>query len=233
MSEIEMKIDKECEDIKKICTKLTDKLMACLDAGFDQADANEVGLVVDMIKDLCDAKEKAVKGLYYKQIMEAMDESDYGEDYDEDGPVKYYRGRSSRTGRYVHRPYTKMMERDVDRDDGKMYYTDYVGDTNAYVPNGRYYTGSSMGNSNGGAMGNSGGSSRSYESRYDRTRRSYQETKEMNPGDSDKEKDAKVKSLDEHLTTLQEDFKELVPKMDRQEKVLMKNRLQEMQNTLV
>lgn len=170
MSEIKMKIEKETDKLKGLCEKITDKLVSHLDSGFDQVDAGEVGAVVDMIKDLAEAKEKTVKAMYYSQLMDAMEDSEYGKDYDEDGPIKYYRGRSATTGRYVHRPYTKMMDdRDMDRDAGRMYYTpEYAGNMPATLPSvaERPYT----------------EPMRMYESRYDRTKRAYEETKEMHPG---------------------------------------------------
>lgn len=213
MSEIEMKIKAETEDFAKICEKLTDKLMSHLNDGIDQADTEEVGAVIDMIKDMCDAKEKCVKSMYYTQILEAMKDSEYGEDYDEDGP-KFYRGRSATTGRYVHRPYTKMMDdRDMDRDHGKMYYTEYTGNMPATVPYPMakgYEDGYIAGMTNG--------------SKYENHKKGYEESKDL---------EGKVKNLDSMLGDIEDDLSKIMPGMGNQEKTLLKNRLQNLQNKVV
>lgn len=49
--------------------------------GKERIDTKEMGEVIDMIKDLAEAKEKLWKACYYKEIVEAMDE--YEEDEEE------------------------------------------------------------------------------------------------------------------------------------------------------
>lgn len=88
----------------------------------------------------CIAKDIAEYDYYY-HITDAMEESEYGEDYDENGRKGYRRARDSR-GRYMRRGYesrgyedmgdrmmptrgyldSREMNRDMDRNDGYMYY---------------------------------------------------------------------------------------------------------------
>ena len=85
---------------------MIEKLSECakveMDKGIENIDTKEMGEVADMIKDLAEAE-------YYAKISKAMDESEYGEDYDYMGAYdehdrKGYRGqpRDSR-GRYMSR----------------------------------------------------------------------------------------------------------------------------------
>lgn len=69
----------------------------------------------------CIAKDIAEYDYYY-HITEAMEESEYGEDYDENGRKGYRRARDSR-GRYMRRGYENRMYDDMD--DGMMGYRGY------------------------------------------------------------------------------------------------------------
>lgn len=74
---------------------------------------------------------------YYYNIVKAMEESEYGTDYDENGRLYYGRSRDSR-GRFVSRKgYEDMMHHDDmrDMDKGRMYYTE-LGNNHKL----RYYT---------------------------------------------------------------------------------------------
>ena len=75
--------------------EMIEKLTKCaemeLEKGIDKIDAEEMGEVTDMIKDLAEAE-------YYSKISKAMDEAEYGEDYDYRGAYdeherKGYRGQ--------------------------------------------------------------------------------------------------------------------------------------------
>ena len=122
--------------------EMLEKLTKCaemeFEKGLENVDTAEMGAVADIMKDLAEAE-------YYAKISKAMDESEYGEDYDfggayEDDMRKGYRGqpRDSR-GRYMSRrgrrcgyeepmmmldyDWTDMERmRDIDRPMGKMYY---------------------------------------------------------------------------------------------------------------
>lgn len=119
-SKIAIKLEEEMKPLKKICEHLEEAVKNELTKGTENIDTNEMGEVIDMIKDIYEAKEKLVKACYYKQIMEAMEESEYDEDYDEEGPLDegrmYYRGQprdsmgryTSRRGRRGRRGYEQM-----------------------------------------------------------------------------------------------------------------------------
>ena len=72
--------------IKRI-HEMIEKLTKCaemeFEKGIDKIDAEEMGEVTDMIKDLAEAE-------YYAKISKAMDEAEYGEDYDYRGAYDEY-----------------------------------------------------------------------------------------------------------------------------------------------
>lgn len=202
--------------------EMIEKLTKCAEMEFEKGveniNAEEMGEVTDMIKDLAEAE-------YYAKISKAMDESEYGEDYDYMGAYdehsrKGYRGqpRDSR-GRYMSRRgyESRMMPemydysdmeymRDMDRDYGKMYYTDGM--------NGN----SSSGMSNGGSRGYS-------ESRYDRARRGYEEAKATHKDNSPESKQQKMKSLEEYMRELSDDVTSMLTDMSQEEKTMLKNKM--------
>ena len=57
-SKIAMMLEKEMEPIKKMCEPLEEAVKHELSKGIENVDAKELGEVVDMIKDLYEAKEK-------------------------------------------------------------------------------------------------------------------------------------------------------------------------------
>lgn len=84
---------------------MIEKLSECakceMDKGIEQLDTKEMGEVAEIIKELSEAE-------YYAKISKAMDESEYGEDYDEYGPIddgrRGYRGQPrSESGRFMSR----------------------------------------------------------------------------------------------------------------------------------
>lgn len=193
---------------------MIEKLTKCaemeLEKGVENINAEEMGEVTDMIKDLAEAE-------YYSKISKAMDEAEYGEDYDYRGAYdeherKGYRGqmRDSK-GRYMSRRkgYMPMMydydwdnmqmDRDMDREHGKMYYTEPM----------------TMRNNN----------QTHSESRYDRARRGYEETKSMHKDNSPESKQMKMKSLEDYMKSLAEDVTDMVNDMSPEEKSLMKQKM--------
>ena len=213
---------------------MIEKLTKCAEMEFEKGveniNAEEMGEVTDMIKDLAEAE-------YYAKISKAMDESEYGEDYDYMGAYdehsrKGYRGqpRDSK-GRYVSRRgyESRMMPemdwddmeymRDMDRDYGKMYYTDGM--------NGSSRGGSSSGMSNGSNRGYSQGGNRdSREGRSGQSRRSYMESKEMHKDNSPESKQHKMKELETYMKDLSEDVTEMIGDMSQEEKTMLKNKMQ-------
>ena len=211
---------------------MIEKLTKCaemeLEKGIDKIDAEEMGEVTDMIKDLAEAE-------YYSKISKAMDEAEYGEDYDYRGAYdeyerKGYRGqRRDSRGRYMsRRGYESRMMPEMDWDD-----MEYQRDMDRNSHNRMYYTDGNMGGSssmNGGhssgSMGSQGGSRGYSESRYDRARRGYEETKATHKDNSPESKQMKMKSLEDYMKSLAEDVTEMVNDMSQEEKSLMKQKMQ-------
>lgn len=218
----------------KLAEKIADCMKAKIEAnGIDNIEGQdliELSMWSDIIKDLvCYDKDK--------KILEAMDESEYGEDYDENGPMeerRYYRGqpRDSR-GRYMSRrgrrgyaePYYHMTPemykehgpeywRDMDRHEGRMYYG---GD-------GGRGTGGMSGNMSGHGDMNGGRDHR--EGRSGPARRGYIETKETHSGNTPEDKQAKTKELEKYMNELSTDITEMITGMSNEEKTMMKAKMQ-------
>lgn len=199
--------------------EMIEKLTKCaemeLEKGIDKIDAEEMGEVTDMIKDLAEAE-------YYSKISKAMDEAEYGEDYDYRGAYdeherRGYTGqpRSKTSGRFMRRgdgrrSYMPMMrdydwdnmqmDRDMDREHGKMYYTEPM----------------TMCNDN----------QTHSESRYDRARRGYEESKAMHKSGSVEDKKKNMESLEHYMKELSEEMAELIESMDANEKTMVRSKLQ-------
>lgn len=166
---------------------------------------------------------------YHCKIIEEMEksENEYGEDYDENGPLRGYRGRSATTGRYVHRPYRTIgmspYYRDMDLDEEKMYYTDdsameNVNDRNGY----------SRGYSDGYAEGQN---TKAYESRIDKAIRSYTDAMSSTTN-SDKDKENKIKTLTELMHSFEMELLPHVKNMDANEKQIARNNLDSLKSKL-
>ena len=193
--------------------EMIEKLTKCaemeLEKGIENINAEEMGKVTDMIKDLAEAE-------YYSKISKAMDEAEYGEDYDYRGAYdehsrKGYRGqpRDSK-GRYMRRRYTEPMymmpemdwewdgmeyDRDMDKHMGKMYYTEPM-----TMP---HHT----------------------ESGYDRARRGYEESKAMHKDNSPESKQMKMKDLENYMKELSTDVTNIIADASPEERSMAKQKL--------
>lgn len=134
------------ERIHKMVECLTEKTLSELDKGIENVNTEEMGEAVDMIKDLCEAEYKAVivKSMkkadeeeeeYNKELLRALKD-----EYGEEGGRRYYdeyrykttgryapKGKGTYVGRrgYEEPPYYHMYpDRDMDREYGRMYYTE-------------------------------------------------------------------------------------------------------------
>lgn len=198
------------------------QIMECVKAKVDGIGIdNFEGQNLDDLKDFTEiAKNIACFDKDYR-IVEAMEKSEDNEDIMrmleqyEDYPDKrfydHYRyadGRFAPKGKGTYRrgyeepPYYHMYPeaehmRDMDRDYGKMYYTEPT-------------TGSNM---------------RMTESSYDRAKRNYTETKEMHKGNTQEDKEHKMKSLDSYAKELTSDITGMVADMTAEEKNLLRNKL--------
>ena len=170
-------------DIKRMHSmieKLTEVACCEFDKGIENINVEEMGEATDMMKDLAEA-------MYYRTLTKAMDESDSEEilammeKYGDRRHYDHYRyadgrfapkGRGTRRG-YDEPPYYHMYpewDRDMDRHDGKMHYTD----TGMNRPEMK-------------------------ESNYDRAKRHYTETKDMHKADTPEDKQKKMESLDSYM----------------------------------
>lgn len=255
-TKIELKLEKELDGLEKIYKKLEEVIKHEFDEGVEHINTHEMGEVIDMLKDVSVAKEKLIKGCYYKQIMEAMEKSEYGEDYNEDGPMdepRYYNAYRYANGRYApkgrgtrrgyeepryHMPieymYPSAYYRDMDRTDGRMYYS---GDTGTSSDS----TNSSMGNTRGYSDGYSDGYSEgqranrrdSREGRSGMSRRSYMESKELHSDNTQESKQAKMKELEKYMSELSSDMTDMINGASNEEKTMLKQKLQNLSNKIV
>ncbi len=207
------------ERIHKMIECLTEKALNELENGTENVDTCEMGQVVDMIKDLNEAEYRAV-------IVKSMKEADEEEkeydkellrtlkaEYGEEGGRRYYdayryangrfapKGRGTRRG-YVEPPYWHMYPeaeriRDMDREYGKMYYTEPMTSDTQHMS----------------------------ESNYDRARRNYTETKEMHKANTPEDKEHKMKALDGYIKELGGDITQLIGDMTAEEKNLLRSKM--------
>ena len=178
-------------------------------------------------------KEEEESEKYFLKMLK----EEYGMEDEE--ARRFYRGqpRSKTSGRFMRRgdgrrnytPYSYMMPemydedaeyyRDMDRSEGRMYYSGDSG--SAPTPN------SGNGNYSGGRRGygktrfNDGTSTR-----YEMAKRNYTEAKELHNGNSTEDKQAKMKELEKYMSELGSDITEMISDASNEEKTLLKNKLQ-------
>jgi hypothetical protein len=253
MSEIKEKVEAELKTVKSLCETIENAIKMHIDKGLDKVNTHELYEAVDIYKDLSEVKKNIVETCYKMQIMEAMEESEYGEDYDEEGPIeerrfynmnRYANGRFATKGRGSRRGYrmTPAMYhkypaeyyRDMDMEDGRMYYQGGGSGGSMGYSDG-YSDGEREGQSRGYEQGNREGYSRGYsegqrssggqrdgrEGRSGQSRRSYMESKEMG-----KEKQEKMKELEKYMGELSSDVTEMISDASPEEKTMLKNKLQ-------
>ena len=252
MSEIKEKVENKTKTIETMYESMENAIKHQIDGGLDKVNTHELYEAVDILKDLSEIKLNCVKAMYKTQIMEAMEDSEYGEDYDENGEIRYYRGqpRSKTSGRFMsrgdgrrnyrmtpemYREYEPEYYRDLDRETmRRMYSTTSTGTsgTSRNYSDG-YADGMNEGEKRGYNNGMSEGETRGYErgysegsrnrgGRYDRARRNYEENKQGKNGQSD-EKD--MRNLETMLNEFEKELSEMLPKMSQQEKNLAKNKV--------
>lgn len=196
-TKIGIKLEEEMKPLKKICEHLEEAVKTELAKGIESVDAEEMGKVVDMIKDVYEAKEKMVKACYYKQIMEAMEEHDFEDEEEimEEGRRGYRGQPRSQSGRFMSRGDGRRSNRGRSGRRGyeePMYFTmtpemyrehdpEWYRDMDREEMGRMYYSGGSSGSSSMGSGSSSGmsggsqsggqsgaGSSRGYEEGYSR-----------------------------------------------------------------
>lgn len=185
------------EQLKAMKTQLTSLVQAQM-ADISKADCKELGEAIDMIKDLAET-------IYYCTITKAMEEKYPQEE-------KMY--------------YTEKMKpdywRDMDYDDGKMYYTKPLS-----TPVRSNYKANR---------------SRMYESDWDYpieirdhregkspiTRKHYMESKEMNVG-----QEHQIKELEKYMMELSQDITEMIKDSTDAEKEMLQMKLQQLAAKIV
>ena len=227
------------KNIRCIEEKLAEAIKCEFEKGIDKVNTSEMGKATDMLKDAAEAE-------YYARIAKAMEKADnedeeadkymlkqLKEQYGEDDGRRYYDNyRYMRTGRFapkgrgtymprrgyetpieyhmtpeMYREHDPEYYRDIDRDMGRMYYTET------------------------GMRGNTGNSSRTgmrdgREGRSGMSRRSYMQTKEMHPDNSQESKQAKMKELEKYMGELSGDITEMIAGASNEEKTMLKAKLQ-------
>lgn len=228
--------------IRCIEEKLAEAIKCEFEKGIENVNTAEMGKATDMLKDAAEAE-------YYARIAKAMEDAEkedeesqkymlkqLKEEYGEDDGRRYYDNyRYMRTGRFapkgrgtymprrgyetpieyhmtpeMYREHDPEYYRDMDLDMGRMYYTD---------------TGmrGNMGNSS--RTGNSGMRD-GREGRSGMSRRSYMQTKEMHPDNSQESKQMKMKELEKYMGELSGDITEMIAGASNEEKTMLKTKLQ-------
>ena len=202
--------------------KWAKQIMECVKAKVEAIGLdNFEGQSLDDLKDFTEiAKNIACFDKDYR-IVEAMEKSEDNEDimrmieqYEDYPDRRYYdnyrysNGRFAPKGHGTYRrgyeepPYYHMypeMEhmRDIDRDYGKMYYTEPV----------------------------TGNTQHMSESSYDKAKRNYTETKEMHKANTPEDKEHKMKALDGYIKELGGDIAQLIGDMTAEEKNLLRGKM--------
>lgn len=190
---------------------MKETLMNCVSGqlgDLSSVDAKELGEAMDMIKDLSEA-------IYYCTITESMEKSDKEKkEQPMMYPVEY---------RYYPTDYNRYY-RDMDREQGNMYYTDYA------MNNG--------GNSRNYQDGNrqSQGESRNYpielrdyrEGRSPLTRKTYMERK-MHGG----AKEAQMHELEKYMQELTSDITEMIEGASTEEKQMLQRKISALATKIV
>lgn len=199
-------IEMELKPYETMCDESTEYLRSLITGG-ECADANTILTVAKVVGEIVDIKKDIVDMCYKKQIIEAMEENaeDYGETWNEDGPMpkKYYTRMRDSRGRYMRRGYEDGMmpeiyrDRDMDRMDGKMYYTEN------------------------GSMNNMSRNGNNGSSRYEMAKRNYEEHKQMNPSDNQ----GGMAKLEALLKSIDEGMEEIAPMMNQNEKAMAKDKM--------
>lgn len=227
------------KNIRCIEEKLAEAIKCEFEKGIDKVNTSEMGKATDMLKDAAEAE-------YYARIAKAMEKADsedeeadkhmlrqLKEQYGEDDGRRYYDNyRYMRTGRFapkgrgtymprrgyetpieyhmtpeMYREHDPEYYRDMDRGMGRMYYTET------------------------GMRENTGNSSRTgmrdgREGRSGMSRRSYMQTKEMHPDNSQESKQMKMKELEKYMGELSGDITEMIAGASNEEKTMLKAKLQ-------
>lgn len=183
-------MEKKLNNITEIKDQLVEWSKEEIGKGREMACTEELGEVVDMIKDLAEAEEKCWKACYYKSIVEAMKEAK-----EEEERYGYNPHRSATTGRYTS---GYIMDETMHPDREMMPHM-----AQGYTPSGR-------GNRSQSGTRMSGRYGYHYDM-YDDARRNYHETKDY--GEKTKMNEHAKKHLEETVDTLEDIYREADPEL--------------------
>ena len=186
---------------------MKETLMNCVSGqlgDLSSVDAKELGEAMDMIKDLSEA-------IYYCTITESMEKSDKEK---KEYPMNEYRYYPVDYNRYY---------RDMDREYGNMYYTDYAmnnGGSRNYQDGNRQTPGESR---------NYPIELRDYrEGRSPMTRKTYMERKMHGGG-----KEAQMHELEKYMQELSSDITEMIDGASPEEKQILKTKISALATKIV
>lgn len=211
-------------------------LSGALKEGAKNVDTDEFLKVTEIYEKLMKTKKNYYEAEYYKSITEAMEEAEYGVDYDERGRMPYGGRSRGEDGRYKpdrmggrRRGFHEMMlpeydkydkyewQRDMDRTGmGRMYYGN-----NGNLNN----MGGNSSNSNDGYENNQNNQHMrdTREGRSGMRRRSYMEAKEMH-----KDNETTKKELEKYMNELSSDMTELISESTPEEKTMLRQKMMEL-----
>lgn len=207
-----------------------DDLKDCVEAAEKAIKADYYYMIVCAMKEEEEYEKQEEKWLL-KELKEkhGMSEEDSRRFYD---AWRYKNGRFAPKGRgarsgYEEPPYWHMMpdydkaehDRDLDRKDGKMYYTNPSGERTGY----------SDGYSDGYREGEKTGKGR--ESRYDRAKRGYEEIKQQHKGNSPEDKALTMKEAEKFTNIAIDELMEALEDTSPEVKNMVKTKvISKMQN---
>lgn len=216
---------------------MIEKIVECakykVDKGIEQLDTKEMGAVTDIIKDLCEAE-------YYAKISKAMDESEYGEDYNVDGPIrKFYRGQPrDRMGRFKktrrgkrmgYMPDMMPMPDEMDLEEYMEMYgmmpTERVMGRMYYPDENDGYTGQVGGN-----RGDRTSSNYRPSSRYGYSHDEYMDKMSKHEHGTPEDKQKRKELMEERLMDISDMLTDTMEKMSPEEKQMWKQKLNKLIN---
>lgn len=200
----------------EMCDKLETYSMEELSKDRSKVNTKELGEVIDMLKDLAEVKKDKAEADYYYALIEAMENSQYGEDYDYRGRMGY--SNNNRMGYNQGMMYEQQMQPDM------MYYGGSNGNRG-----GNYRGGNSQGSRRGYSNVQGSNSGRG-SSRYGYSHDEFMEAKEMYRGNDPESKQKRMELLDDYLEDLTDSAKELVNDMTPEEKQTWKVKLSKILN---
>ncbi len=191
-------------ELKEIKECLEKKIKSEFDKGVEHIDVTEMGMAIDMLKDLSEA-------WYHCTITEAMLEPEnvYGRDYDERGRKHYTPTR--RRMRYYENAPTPYSENDFKFDGGALTPEQYR--DMDYASRGRMYFTPATDSMEMGKMDEKMGKSAMHRKKL---------VESMKSGDVA----TQIEHLEHYADALSEDFDELTDMLNDNERNMLKNRIQ-------